>query len=192
MKVPLSWLREYVDLDLPVEGLAQRLTMAGVEVGDIIRLGGWEECFVGQVLEVRPHPQADRLTVCRVTTGGEEQEVVCGAPNVAANQKVCFAKVGAFLYNSHSGKREALKPARIRGVVSQGMICSELELGLGEDHEGIVVLPEEAPVGLPLDEYLGDTILDLEVTPNRLTVCPYWEWPTRWRPLPVRRYGSRT
>ena len=168
MKVPLSWLREYVDLDLPVAELAQRLTMAGVEVGEIIEIGDWQECFVGEVLAVQPHPQADRLTLCRVTTGTEELEVVCGAPNVATGQKVCFAKVGALLYSSHSGKREALKAARIRGVVSKGMICSEIELGLGEDHSGIVVLPDDAPVGTPLDRYLGDTVLDLEVTPNRL------------------------
>ena len=168
MRVPLSWLREYVDLDLPVDELAHRLTMAGVEVGEVIRMGGWEQCFVGQVMSVRSHPQADRLSLCRVSTGSEELEVVCGAPNVAAGQKVCFAKVGADLYDSQSGKQEALKAARIRGVVSQGMICSELELGLGEDHEGIIVLPDDAPVGLPLDQYLGDTILDLELTSNRL------------------------
>ena len=126
MRVPLSWLREYVDLDLPVEELAHRLTMAGVEVGEILRVGGWEHCFVGQVLSVRAHPRADRLSLCLVSTGSEELEVVCGAPNVAPGQKVCFAKVGANLYDSHSGKQEALKAARIRGVVSQGMICSEL------------------------------------------------------------------
>ncbi|MCH7605822.1 MAG: phenylalanine--tRNA ligase subunit beta [Chloroflexi bacterium] len=168
MRVPLSWLREYVDVDLPVSELAHRLTMAGVEVGNTIEIGQWQECFVGQVLDVQPHPQADRLTLCRVTIDSEELEVVCGAPNVAAGQKVCFAKVGALLYNTHSGKRENLKPARIRGVVSQGMICSELELGLGEGHEGIVVLPDDAPVGISLDRYLGDTILELELTPNRL------------------------
>jgi phenylalanyl-tRNA synthetase beta chain len=168
MKIPLSWLREYVDIQLPAQELAHRLTMAGVEVGEIIELGGWQGCYVGQVLEVRPHPNADRLTLCRVSTGSEELEVVCGAPNVAAGQKVCFARVGAYLYNTHTGQHEALKAARIRGVVSEGMICSELELGLGEAHEGIVVLPEDAPVGMPLDQYLGDTILDLEVTPNRL------------------------
>lgn len=168
MKVPLSWLREYVDVELPAPELAHRLTMAGVEVGEITELGGWPGCYVGQVLEAHPHPNADRLTLCRVSTGPEELEVVCGAPNVAAGQKVCFAKVGAYLYNTHTGKHEALKAARIRGVVSEGMVCSELELGLGEAHEGIVVLPEDAPVGTPLDQYLGDTILDLEVTPNRL------------------------
>ena len=168
MRVPLSWLREYVDIDTPADELAHRLTMAGVEVGDVIEIGSWGDCVVGQVLSVRPHPQADRLSLCQVGTGAEELEVVCGAPNVALGQKICFARVGAVLYNTHSGKHEPLKPARIRGIVSQGMICSELELGLGEGHEGIVVLPDEAPLGTPLDEYLGDTVLELELTPNRL------------------------
>ncbi len=168
MRVPLSWLREYVDVDLTPGELAHRLTMAGVEVGDVIEIGPWDGCVVGEVLSVRPHPQADRLSLCQVTTGVDQLEVVCGAPNVAAGQKVCFARVGAVLYNTHSGRHEELKAARIRGVVSEGMICSELELGLGEGHEGIVVLPEGAPLGVPLDEYLGDTILELELTPNRL------------------------
>jgi phenylalanyl-tRNA synthetase beta chain len=168
MKIPLSWLKEYVDVDLPAHELAHRLTMAGVEVGDVIEMGGWNNCFVGEVLEVGRHPNADRLSLCRVSTGAEEMEVVCGAPNVAARQKICFAKVGANLYNTHSGKHEPLRAARIRGVVSEGMICSELELGLGEGHEGIVVLPEDAPLGMPLDEYMGDAVLDLELTPNRL------------------------
>ena len=168
MRVPLSWLRDYVDVTLPAKDLAHRLTMAGVEVGEVLETGGWSGCFVGQVLAVRPHPQADRLTLCQVTTGAEQMEVVCGAPNVAANQKICFAKVGANLLNTHTGKQETLRAAKIRGVESQGMICSELELGLGDDHSGIIVLPEDAPLGTPLDEYLGDTILDLEITPNRL------------------------
>ena len=169
MQIPLSWLREYVDIDLPPHELAHRLTMAGVEVGEVTELGGWDNCCVGEVLEVSPHPDADSLQLCRVNPGnGEEMEVVCGAPNVAAGQKICFARVGATLYNTHSGRRETLKAARIRGVVSEGMICSELELGLGEGHEGIVVLPDDAPLGQPLDDYLGDAILDLEVTPNRL------------------------
>ncbi len=91
MKVPLSWLREYVNVDLPAAELAHRLTMAGVEVGEVVEMGGWKECFVGQVLTKEPHPQADRLSLCRVSTGSEEMEVVCGAPNVAAGQKICFA-----------------------------------------------------------------------------------------------------
>jgi phenylalanyl-tRNA synthetase beta chain len=168
MKVPLSWLREYVNVDLPPAELAHRLTMAGVEVGEVTSIGGWPGCVVGRVLAVGRHPNADRLSLCRVTTGSDELEVVCGAPNVAAGQKICFAGVGAYLFNTHSGQKETLKPARIRGVVSNGMICSALELGLGADHDGIVVLPEDAPLGVPLDQYLGDTVLNLEVTPNRL------------------------
>ncbi len=174
MKVPLSWLRQYVNVDIPVGELAHRLTMAGVEVGEIQETGGWSEVYVGSVTAVRPHPNADRLSLCTVTTGPAPDgadggvEVVCGAPNVAEGQKICFARVGARLYNAHSGKHETLAAARIRGVESQGMICSELELGLGEDHTGIIVLPEDAPLGEPLSSYLGDTILDLELTPNRL------------------------
>ena len=168
MKIPISWLRDYVDVDLPVEELAHRLTMAGVEAGEIHRIGDWGECLVGQVIAVQPHPQADRLRLCQVNTGSEEVEVVCGAPNVDAGQKICFARPGARLFNAHTGTAEPLKPARIRGVMSQGMICSELELRLGDDHSGIIVLPDDAPVGAPLDGYLGDAIMELEVTPNRL------------------------
>ena len=168
MRVPLSWLKEYVDVDLPPKELAHRLTMAGIEVGEVEVIGGWSEVFVGQVIDVRPHPNADRLRLCVVTTGADEMEVVCGAPNVAASQKVCFAKVGAQIYNTHTERRESLEAAKIRGVESQGMICSEIELGLGDDHSGIIVLPEDAPTGAMLDDYLGDTVLDLELTPNRL------------------------
>ena len=169
MKVPVSWLRQYVDVDLPPRELAHRLTMAGVEVGEVDEIGGWSEVFVGRVTGVRQHPNADRLSLCTVTTGGEEEmEVVCGAPNVTEGQNICFARVGAQLYNAHAGKHETLAAARIRGVESQGMICSELELGLGDDHTGIIVLPEDAPVGMPLNEFMGDTVLDLELTPNRL------------------------
>ena len=171
MKVPISWLRQYVDCAIPAAELAHRLTMAGVEVGEITEIGGWHEVFVGQVAAVRPHPNADRLRLCTVSTGGAagpDAEVVCGAPNVAAGQRICFARAGANLVNAHSGRRETLAPATIRGVQSQGMICSELELGLGDDHSGIIVLPADAPLGAPLADYLGDSILDLELTPNRL------------------------
>ena len=168
MKVPLSWLRQYVDVNIPPTELAHRLTMAGVEVGEVQETGGWSEVYVGSVTSVRQHPNADRLSLCTVTTGIDEMEVVCGAPNVAEGQKICFARVGAFLFNAHSGKHETLAAARIRGVESQGMICSKLELGLGEDHTGIIVLPADAPLGEALSDYLGDTVLDLELTPNRL------------------------
>ena len=168
MKVPLSWLRQYVDVDLPPQELAHRLTMAGIEVGEVDVIGGWTEVFVGHVKGVRPHPNADRLRLCVVTTGSEEMEVVCGAPNVAAEQNICFAKVGANVYNTHTERYETLEAATIRGVESQGMICSAVELGLGDDHAGIIVLPDDAPVGTLLDDYLGDVVLDLELTPNRL------------------------
>ncbi|SVB06409.1 uncharacterized protein METZ01_LOCUS159263, partial [marine metagenome] len=156
-----------VEVKVPVDELAQRLTMAGVECGGIQHLGGWNNCYVGQVLSVEPHPNADRLRLCMVNIGGEQLQVVCGAPNVARDQKIAFAKVGARMFDTHSGKMAVLKPAKIRGVTSGGMICSVLELGLGEQHEGILVLPEDAPVGTPLADYLGDVILDFEITANR-------------------------
>ena len=168
MKVPLSWLRQYVNVDIPADELAHRLTMAGVEVGEVEETGGWSDVYVGSVTSVRQHPNADRLRLCTVTTGSDAMEVVCGAPNVAEGQKICFARIGAYLYNAHSQRHETLAAATIRGVESQGMICSELELGLGDDHTGIIVLPDDAPLGEPLSDYLGDTILDLELTPNRL------------------------
>jgi len=167
MKVPLSWLKEYVDVTVPAEELARRLTMAGTEVSEVVTIGGWTSCYVGLVTGVEQHPNADRLSLCTVDLGNETMRVVCGAPNVAPGQKIAFAKVGAELFNTHSGKVEPLKAARIRGVVSEGMICSELELGLGDDHAGIVVLSEDAPVSTPISDYLGDQVLDLEVTPNR-------------------------
>ena len=167
MKIPLSWLKEYVDIVVPVDELAHLLTMAGTEVAEITAIGGWKNCYVGRVTDVAQHPNADRLTLCTVDIGGETMQVVCGAPNVAESQKVAFAKVGAELFNTHSGKLEPLKAARIRGIESQGMICSERELCIGDDHTGIVVLPEDAPMGTPLSDYLGDHVLDMEVTPNR-------------------------
>ena len=171
MRVPLSWLRNYVPFDLPANELAHQLTMAGNEVGDVEIVGADldpERLVVGHVLSVDPHPNADRLRLPTVDIGnGETATVVCGAPNVAAGQKIAFAKEGAMLINPRSGKPAALKPANIRGVRSSGMVCSVLELGLGEDHEGILVLDDDAPVGVPLIEYLGDAVLDVEVTPNR-------------------------
>jgi phenylalanyl-tRNA synthetase beta chain len=168
MRIPLSWLRELVPITLPPKEVARRLTMAGLEVSGMEQVGGaWENVFVGLVRRVMPHPNADRLRLCEVDLGGERWTVVCGAPNVAEGQKVAFAKVGARLFSPRTGTLETLRPARIRGVLSEGMICSEAELGLGEDHTGILVLPEDAPVGAPLAGVLGDTVLEIEVTPNR-------------------------
>ncbi|MBI2958019.1 MAG: phenylalanine--tRNA ligase subunit beta [Chloroflexi bacterium] len=168
MRVPLSWAKEYVDLVLPLEGLNEKLTQAGLEVGHVDVIGeSWDNVRIGLVADVRPHPNADRLTLVTVDLGDAKQIVVCGAPNVQAGQKIAFASVGARLIDGHTGQAATLKPARIRGVVSEGMVCSEKELGLSDSHEGIFVLPGDAPLGQPLREYLGETILDVEVTPNR-------------------------
>ncbi|MBM3959036.1 MAG: phenylalanine--tRNA ligase subunit beta [SAR202 cluster bacterium] len=168
MLVPLSWLREYVHIDATVEDVAHRLTMAGLEVESVERTGGtWEQVVVGLVKAVNPHPNADRLRLVTVDTGREEVEVVCGAPNVAEGQKIAYAAVGANLIDGHTGKPTTLKPAKIRGVVSQGMVCSERELGLSGQHEGILVLDPSSPTGRPLADVLGDTVLNIKVTPNR-------------------------
>ncbi len=168
MKVSLKWLQEYININLPLADLANRLTMAGIEVKGKQTIGGdWGNIVVGQIVVVNPHPDADRLSLPTVDLGTEQQTVVCGAPNLRVGDKIAFAHVGAELIDGHSGKLSRLKPAKIRGITSSGMVCSEKELGISDIHEGIMVLPAEAPVGTPLADYLGDTIFDLEVTPNR-------------------------
>lgn len=168
MRVPLRWLSEYVDLTVDVKELARRLTVAGLEVADIIRPGEWAGISVARVEKIEPHPNADRLVLATVDIGnGERPRVVCGAPNVREGQKVAYAGLGTKLIDGHSGEATVLKAAKIRGVESQGMICSEKELGLSNEHTGILVLPDDARVGTPLSEVVGDTILDIETTPNR-------------------------
>jgi phenylalanyl-tRNA synthetase beta chain len=168
MKVSLKWLEDYVDIKLDTRGLADRLTMVGLEVGSVETVGGsWDKVVVGQVVGVTPHPNADRLKLATVNTESGQITVVCGASNINAGQKVAFAHVGARLIDGHTGQPAMLKPARIRGVVSEGMVCSEKELGISGEHEGILILPPDAPMGTPLAAYLGDAILDLDVTPNR-------------------------
>ncbi len=168
MKVSLKWLRNYVDVSLAPKGLAERLTMAGAEVKSIQWVGGtWNNTVIGEVTALAPHPNADRLKLATVNLGTQQATVVCGAPNISPGQKVPFAYVGAQLIDGHSGESVILKPAKIRGILSEGMVCSERELGLSDSHEGIMILPSEAPVGMPLAEYLGDVIFDLDITPNR-------------------------
>jgi phenylalanyl-tRNA synthetase beta chain len=168
MKVPLSWLKDYVDLTLPVMELAEKLTLAGHEVAGIETTGGdWDNVIVGRITAVNPHPNADRLRLATVDLGAGEETVVCGAPNLTVGDKIAFARVGARLTDPYTGQVEELKPARIRGVVSAGMICSEKELGISDSHEGILVLSTDAPVGTPLAMHLGDTVLDIDVTANR-------------------------
>ena len=168
MKVPISWLRDYVKVDLPVNELAERLTMAGSEVKGIAEVGGsWQGIVVAEITDIKPHPNADRLRLVTVNLGDKQATVVCGAPNLKLGDKVAFAPVGARLIDSHSGQETVLKKAKIRGVVSTGMVCSEKELGISDEHEGILVLPPEAAVAAPLTDLMGDSILDLDVTPNR-------------------------
>ena len=168
MKVSLRWLKEYVDISTPLEKLCEGLTMAGLEVGGMEVIGGsWNDIVVGKIVDVSAHPNADRLRLVTVDLGKQRSTVVCGAPNVAVGGKVAFAHVGAQLTDGHSGEIVQLKPAKIRGVVSEGVVCSEKELGISDSHEGIMILSPEAIIGIPLTEYLGDTILDLDITPNR-------------------------
>ncbi|MFC2023005.1 phenylalanine--tRNA ligase subunit beta, partial [Chloroflexota bacterium] len=167
MKASVKWLKDYVDITLSMAEIANRLTMAGLEVGEMPKSGNWENVIVGEIAAVNPHPNADRLHLATVNLGNESQTVVCGAPNLTPGDKIAFARVGAELLDAHNGKQARLKPAKIRGVESSGMICSEQELGISDSHEGILILPAAAPVGAALDDYLGDVVLDLEVTPNR-------------------------
>ena len=170
MKVPLSWLADYVDITLAVEELAHRLSMAGAEVEAIERSGAdWgDRVRVGLVTALEPHPNADRLRLATIDFGGDEpQVVVCGAPNVAAGQKIAFALEGAELIDAHSGETRRLKKSKIRGVVSSGMVCSQRELGLSDEHEGILVLDHDLAIGTLVADVLGETVLDITPTPNR-------------------------
>ena len=168
MRVSLNWLREYVDISLPLDELLNRLAMAGFE-GKVLQVigGGWDNILIGEITAINPHPNADRLHLLTINLGSREETVVCGAPNCTVGAKVAFASVGAELTDPRTGEKVRLKPAKIRGVLSRGMACSEKELGISENHEGILILPDEAPIGTPLADYLGDVVLNLEITPNR-------------------------
>jgi len=181
MAISLSWLKEYVDITVSVEELAERMTLAGLEVETIEYIGlpgaelPWDpdRIFVGQVRQVRPHPNADRLVMAEVEYGGLETEVVVtGAPSLLdyRNQsdldlKVAFALEGAQLYDGHAeGQRLIkLKRTKIRGVPSRAMVCSEKELGLSDEQVDIIYLPHDAPVGTPLADYMGDALLDMDI-----------------------------
>ncbi len=135
MKAPINWLKKYVDIDLGnIDDLVHKLTLAGTEVGSVHRQGNWEGVVVGEVLEVSKHPNADRLNLVLVNDRGNQVKVVCGANNLCEKQKIAFAPVGSKLYSPKTSRMEELKKTKIRGEVSNGMICSALELGLGDDH----------------------------------------------------------
>ncbi|MYA00326.1 MAG: phenylalanine--tRNA ligase subunit beta [Chloroflexi bacterium] len=169
MDVPLKWLARYVDWNLSVEELAHRLSMAGAEVESIRRSGAdWDQVVVARVAAVEQHPNADRLRLATVDFGSDEPlQVVCGAPNLAPGQTVAFAHVGAQLLDPNTRELRKLRKGKIRGVTSLGMVCSERELGLSDEHEGILELDTEAELGTPLADVLGDVVLDIKPTPNR-------------------------
>ncbi len=198
MKVLLSWLKDYVSLSLSPLEIARKLTMVGLEVEEILLVGmqagesgeqqefkvtglTWEpdKIVVAQVDEVMPHPNADRLVLCRLKDGQQEHIVLTGAPNLfeykgkgpLANPiKVAYAKEGARIYDGHQPGQvlTTLKRAKIRGVESYSMVCSEKELGISEEHEGIILLDEDAPTGMPLVEYMGDVVYEVNILPNMI------------------------
>lgn len=165
MKTSLKWLGNYIDLPWDARGLAENLTLAGLEVEGIETTGGVPEgVVVGEILTRQPHPNADNLSVCTATIGtGEPLQIVCGAPNCDAGNKVPLATIGTVFDADFK-----IKKAKLRGVESQGMMCSARELGLGEGHQGLMILPPETPVGQPVAElFAPDTVIDWEITPNR-------------------------
>jgi phenylalanyl-tRNA synthetase beta chain len=165
MKFPESWLREHVPLDADRATLAATLTAIGLEVEAVTELGaGLEGVVVAEILACERHPEADRLQVCRVATGTGEVQIVCGAPNARAGLKAPLATIGAVLPGGMT-----IKPAKLRGVESQGMLCSAKELGVDPDASGLLELPADAPVGTPLARFLGlpDASFELKLTPNR-------------------------
>ncbi len=173
MKISHSWLKDYIDIRLKPAELAEGLSMLGLEVGAYENLASkYSKFVVGEVLERAKHPNADRLTLCKVNVGSETLQIVCGAPNVDAGQKVVVGLVGATIpRNQHDPEARpfTLERAHIRGVQSNGMICSEFELALGDDADGIMVLKKTAKPGTPFAKFLGltDVIYDIEVTANR-------------------------
>lgn len=195
MKFPLSWLKDYVDITLPINELAYQLTIAGLEVEAIHFVGlplpqndklqykvsgfEWErdKIVVAAIHEVMPHPNADRLTLCKLDDGEQIHTVLTGAPNLFDYKgtgeltpplKVAYAREGAQLYDGHQPGYvlTRLKRTKIRGVDSYSMVCSEKELGISDEHEGIMFLPADAPTGTPLADYMGDAVLDIAITPN--------------------------
>ena len=166
MLISLNWLKQYIDLDgIGINEMENALTMIGQEVEKIEVLGGnLKNVVTAQIIEKEMHPDSDHLTICKVDNGKEILQIVCGAPNHKAGDKVVLAQVGAKLAPDF-----VIKKGKIRGVESNGMLCSEEELNIGKDSSGIMILPEDTPVGVPMKEYLGinDTVFELEITPNR-------------------------
>ena len=162
MKVPLSWLRELVEVEVPIGELRHRLTMAGLEVEEVHRVGeDWRDVRLGRILDLQPHPRREALLVAQVDLGERRTTVVTGATNLKTGDVVPHVAPGGQLPGGEVGRRE------FGGIASEGMVCSGDELDISPDKEGIYVFEQEAPVGLPLEEYLNETVLDIYITANR-------------------------
>jgi phenylalanyl-tRNA synthetase beta chain len=201
MNIPLSWLKDYISINLPLLDLAKILTMAGLEVEEIKLVGlpnpydekpdlrrefkvtgiSWDadKIVVAQIDEVMPHPNADRLVLCRLNDGSTEFVVLTGAPNLFEYKgtgplhkpiKVAYAREGARIYDGHQPGHilTTLKRAKIRGVDSFSMVCSEKELGISDEHEGVIILDDDASTGVPLVEYMGDAVFEISILPNMI------------------------
>ena len=180
MNISYKWLKEYVDFSLSPQEVCDALTSEGLEVGALEEVqsirGGLKGLFVGKVLTCDMHPDSDHLHVTTVDLGhGETRQIVCGAPNVAAGQKVMVADLGCVLYDGD--KEFTIKKSKLRGVESNGMICAEDEIGVGSSHDGIIVLPEDAEVGMPAAEYYNlesDWLIEVDITANRADALSHW------------------
>lgn len=180
MNISYNWLKEFVDFNLSPLELADALTSIGLEVGGVEEIqaikGGLEGLVIGEVLTCEPHPNSDHMHVTNVNLGtGEPVQIVCGAPNVAAGQKVVVATIGTKLYDGD--ECFTIKKSKLRGIESCGMICAEDEIGIGTDHSGIIVLPDDAVVGTPAKDYYNiksDYVLEVDITPNRADACSHY------------------
>ena len=180
MNISYKWLKEYVDFSLSPQEVCDALTSEGLEVGALEEVqsirGGLKGLFVGKVMTCDMHPDSDQLHVTTVDLGhGETRQIVCGAPNVAAGQKVIVADLGCVLYDGD--KEFTIKKSKLRGVESNGMICAEDEIGVGSSHDGIIVLPEDAEVGMPAAEYYNlesDWLIEVDITANRADALSHW------------------
>ena len=180
MNISYNWLKRYIDLRDDAETVAKILTSIGLEVGTVEEVetikGGLKGLVVGEVLTCEPHPNSDHLHITRVNIGeGEPLPIVCGAPNVAAGQKVIVATIGTVLYDGEESF--TIKKGKLRGEESWGMICAEDEIGVGTDHAGIIVLPADTPVGMKAADYYhieNDTIIEVDITPNRSDACSHY------------------
>ena len=180
MNISYKWLREYVDCDLTAREIADALTSIGLEVDGVEEVqsikGGLEGIVVGEVLTCEPHPNSDHMHVCSVNLGtGEPEQIVCGAPNVAAGQKVIVATLGTKLYDGD--QCFTIKKSKLRGIESNGMICAEDEIGIGQSHDGIIVLPEDAVPGTKAADYYhleSDFLIEVDITPNRSDACSHY------------------